>query len=105
MAWGGVVLTYTMARWDWPGFISRGLAHLGTLSYSMYVSHWLFVHDMPFHAWIPQLSKSMTTNAMLSVCLVVMPLIAAFSWLLYTVIEKPFFALRKSYLKELSPQK
>ena len=105
LAWGSVVLTYTMARWDWPGMISRGLAHLGTLSYSMYVSHWLFVHDMPFHAWIPQLSKSMTTNAALSICLVVMPLIAAFSWLLYTVIEKPFFALRKPYLKDLLPLK
>jgi peptidoglycan/LPS O-acetylase OafA/YrhL len=96
--WAGVILTYTMARWDWPSVLSRGLAHLGTLSYSIYITHWLFVHNMPFHQWIPQLSRSMPTNAALSVVLVVMPIIVGFSWLIYLVIEKPFFELRKSYL-------
>lgn len=103
LVWGGVVITYTMCRLDWPGVLSRGLAQLGTLSYSIYVTHWLFVHDMPFHAWIPQLSRSMTTNAFLSVGLVVMPLIALFSWLIFHVIEKPFFELRKSYLIKRDP--
>jgi peptidoglycan/LPS O-acetylase OafA/YrhL len=97
-AWAGVILTYTMARWDWPKAVSRGLAHLGTLSYSIYVTHWLFVHDMPFHRWIPRLSASMTTNAALSVIFVVMPLMIAVSYLIYCVIERPFFELRKSYI-------
>jgi peptidoglycan/LPS O-acetylase OafA/YrhL len=100
LGWASVVLTYTMCRFDWPSFISRGLAHLGTLSYSMYVSHWLFVNDMPLHNWIPQLSRSMTTHAAFACCLFVMPAVAAFSWLLYYVIERPFFELRKPYLRE-----
>lgn len=100
LAWGAVVMSYVSMRFDWPARVSRWLAGLGALSYSMYVTHWIFVGDVPFQKWIPQFSSSMTTNAVLTVCLVIMPVIAAVSWLTYHVIEKPFFELRKSYLKD-----
>jgi peptidoglycan/LPS O-acetylase OafA/YrhL len=98
LAWLGVVVTYTGMKWDWPAVVSKGLAWLGSLSYSLYVTHWLFVHNVPWHKWIPQLSGSMTTNAALSVLLVVLPVIVGVSWLVFEVVERPFFELRRSYL-------
>ena len=49
---------------------------------------------------LPQFSESMTTNALLSFTLVALPLLVLFSAITYYVIEKPFFELRRSYLKK-----
>jgi peptidoglycan/LPS O-acetylase OafA/YrhL len=99
LAWGSFVIPYASGTWDLPKPLSRMLSWLGSLSFSLYVSHWIFVNPTPWHRWLPLLSTSYPTAAILSVLLFVLPVIVLFSWLLYTVIEKPFFELRKTYLK------
>jgi peptidoglycan/LPS O-acetylase OafA/YrhL len=98
LAWAFLVLSYCVSRFELPSRISRGLAFLGTLSFSLYVNHWIFVHNMPFHRWLPQLSDNYPMNALLSVLFVVLPLLVTFSCLTYYVIERPFFELRRSYV-------
>ncbi len=104
LCWSLVILCYLMTPLDWPPVMSRSLAFLGTLSYSMYVCHWEFVHEVHYYKWLPQFSHSLTTNALLSVVLLVLPMLTAFTWLVFMVIERPFFDLRKSYLKSPTPK-
>ena len=101
--WALVILCYLMTPFDWPPMVSRSLAFLGTLSYSMYVCHWEFVHEVHYYNWLPQLSTSLTGNALLSVLLIVLPVLTAFTWLVFLLIERPFFELRKSYLIKRHP--
>ncbi len=103
--WALLIMTYVMSSFQLPGWLSRTLSFLGSLSFSLYVNHWIFVNNMPFHKWIPLLSNNYSSNAFLSVLLVVLPLLTAFSWLTHQIIERPFFELRKSYiLKDLEPK-
>jgi peptidoglycan/LPS O-acetylase OafA/YrhL len=108
LAWVFFTLAYVMNPWDWPERVSKTLGWLGALSFSLYVNHWLFVHDLTWRRlempWgrmaLPQFSESMTTNALLSFTFVALPLLVAFSAITYYVIEKPFFEMRRSYLKK-----
>ena len=107
-AWAFFTLAYVMNPWDWPERISKALGWLGALSFSLYINHWLFAHDLTWRRlempWgrmsLPQFSESMTTNALLSFTFVALPLLVLFSAITYYVIEKPFFELRRSYLKK-----
>ncbi|RBP36673.1 peptidoglycan/LPS O-acetylase OafA/YrhL [Roseimicrobium gellanilyticum] len=108
LAWAFFTLAYVLAPWDWPERISKALGWLGALSFSLYINHWIFAHDLTWRRlempWgrmaLPQLSESMTTNALLGFTFVALPLLVLFSAITYYVIEKPFFELRRSYLKK-----
>lgn len=104
VAWAALVLSYCVSRFELPAMLSRPLAFLGTLSFSLYVNHWLFVHNVPFHRWIPQLLDNYPMNALLSVLIAVLPVLVPFSCLTYYVIEKPFFELRRSYIVKDIPK-
>ncbi len=98
--WALLIMTYVMSPLELPSRLSRFFSFLGSLSFSLYVNHWLFVHNMPFHKWIPLLHKNYPINAFLSVLFVVMPLLVVLSWLTYLIIERPFFELRKTYIRK-----
>lgn len=103
--WALVILTYCLSRFELPARASRSLAFLGTLSFSLYVNHWFFVNTTPWQKWVPKLVSNFPMNALVSACLFVLPGLIVFSWLTYRVIEKPFFDLRRPYLrrKETAP--
>ncbi len=99
LAWAVFVIAYVKCELDWPEKVSRLFAWLGMLSFSIYVNHWLFVHDFPAYRYLPQLTKSLTINAAVTFTFVLLPILAAFSWLTYQIIERPFIEMRRSYLR------
>ena len=103
LAWCAFALSYVSCTIDWPRPVSRLFSWLGTLSFSLYVNHWLFVHDFPVARYVPLISSSLTTNAALVFLFIVLPVLALFSWLTYAVIELPFFSLRKTYIEKDKP--
>ena len=106
LGWLVFVLTYLKCDFDWPFGISRFLGWMGTLSFSLYVNHWLFVADFTYHDFsfygyhLPQFSKNLTNFAALGFILVLLPFLTLFSWLTYSVIERPFFEMRRSYIRK-----
>ena len=99
LAWAVFVIAYVKCELDWPEKVSRLFAWLGMLSFSIYVNHWLFVHDFPAYRYLPQFTKSLTINAAATFTFVLLPILAAFSWLTYQIIERPFIEMRRSYLR------
>jgi len=98
LCWALVILCYLTNPISLPAPVCRALAALGTLSYSLYVLHWVFVHQIHYSDWLPALSRSLVVNAVLTCSVVVLPPLVALSWMAYVVIERPFFELRQSYL-------
>jgi len=102
-AWLVFVLVYLKSDFDWPRPISRALGWLGTLSFSLYVNHWLFVADFPAYKYLGQFTKSFTDFSVISFTVFLLPFLVLFSWLTYQVIEKPFFELRRLYIRKPKP--
>ncbi len=100
LGWAIFVIAYVKCEIDWPNKVSRLFAWLGMLSFSIYVNHWLFVHDFPAYRYLPQFAQSLTTNAALTFTFVILPFLSAFSWLTFQIIERPFIEMRRSYLRK-----
>jgi peptidoglycan/LPS O-acetylase OafA/YrhL len=88
-----------------PGIplIGRFVAWLGTLSYSIYLNHWMIVQAC--FLWAAKLGVALTTPALVVAFTfgVVWPLVIACSALTYHVIELPFLRLRTPYLTDAEP--
>lgn len=101
--WAGFLWAYL--RTCWPGplvlryYTDRTLAALGTLSFSMYVMHNLVI--AAYNARLPMLPVpgGAVVQAMATGAVVVMPAVLALSALTYWLIERPFLAMRSTYLK------
>lgn len=100
--WAGLLWAYLHTRWPGPLALRRRvdatLAALGSISFSTYVMHNLVIAAV--NARLPllpvpggPLAQTLATGA-----LVVLPATLAVATVTYWVIERPFLALRKSYL-------
>lgn len=101
-AWVPLLLAYTCYAERLPGWLGKPLAAFGTISYSIYLLHNACITALP-QLWYPQLSADPNSQALLYVlCGVLLPLIVL-SALSYYVVERPFLALRVSYLRPTAP--
>lgn len=97
--WALVVLGYLAVLHGRHGLLSRLVAGLGAISYSMYLLHIVVItivlnHDLRFHV-----RHSPFLSALLTALIYVVPATVLVSTLSYHVIEKPFLALRRRYLE------
>jgi len=99
LAWAPLLLTYTSFADRIPSAVSRPLAAIGSISYSLYLLH------VPCIAILPRLFKPVFANdpnvaSQLYVALVILPVLIPLAALSYYVVERPFLGLRVRYLRE-----
>lgn len=102
LMWAGVVWTYLLARWPGPAGlrarIDRMLAALGAVSFSTYILHNLVIaaynKNLPLLPWGPGTAR----EAILTGVVLILPAVLLLSMLTYHLIEKPFLAMRGTYL-------
>jgi peptidoglycan/LPS O-acetylase OafA/YrhL len=97
VVWGQFILFYLAASALLPAPISRVVAFVGEISFSMYLLHFIVLKTLIHSNYVFALSPERTSNAFLNTLLVALPVTLAISALTYFVIEKPFLTLRRSY--------
>lgn len=98
-AWALLIVSYTAFASRVPGLISRPLAALGSISYSIYLLHYACVLFLPRFIPMPVRSDP-NWGSQLYVLTVVLPILLPLAALSYYVIERPFLRLRVRYLEE-----
>lgn len=98
-AWAAVIATYVGALDPWPRAVSRALAAIGQISYSVYLFHFAIVLIVVERglAWTP--FGRAGRDALLTTWGLIIPVTAALAALSYHTVELPFLALRRSYLR------
>ena len=101
--WAGFVWAYLCTRWPGPQALRQGvdraLAALGAVSFSTYVLHNLVIaaykaHLPPLATGAGPVADALATGALL------LPVVLALAAVTYQLIERPFLALRGSYLRQ-----
>lgn len=95
--WGIIIASYSNLHLVIPSFLDKTMAWLGTLSYSMYLNQ---NFSIQFASKIyKNLGLGLLGDAqILTFGVFVLLVLIAFSFLTYSVIEKPFLLLRVNYL-------
>ncbi|MET0384452.1 MAG: acyltransferase [Polyangiales bacterium] len=99
LAWAGLLVPYVLFAEHMPGVISRPLAALGSISYSIYLLHYPCILLLPQYVrpWL-QLEPNLASQAY--VALVVLPVLVPLAALTYYAVERPFLRMRVRYLQE-----
>lgn len=79
-------------------FLSKTLAKLGELSYSMYLMHFMIIVLIAAKLSLPNFLNNWWWSALAYGIFLVLPLTLALSYMTYSFIEKPFLQLRKKYV-------
>lgn len=98
--WATFILGYLSVGRHLPKLLDQLLAKLGTISYSMYLTHMIVILMVLRLQLTPGFLDTGTfTGAVMATALVILPLTLALSTLTYFAIEKPFLDFRVSYKK------
>lgn len=100
LAWGWFVLAYLGFRYRLPGRVESWMAQLGAISFSIYVMHNLTLAAIDKWIGVLPLHHDPVAAAALSALLVALPATIALAFVTYALIEKPFFSMRTSYLRD-----
>lgn len=110
--WGFFIVSYCASSFNFSRRVSTILATLGTLSFSMYVTHFYFSRALSIWCYprVERLWQSLTGTlphgsellwlAFFFSLFVVLPCTVALSWLTYNAIELPFLRMRIKYTKQ-----
>ena len=82
-----------------PAAVSRALAAIGTISYSIYLLHYVVVYQLATRDWLWRPTGNGYADALLNTAVVATPVILALSALTYLVVERPFLSRRGPYLE------
>ncbi|MFG3495308.1 acyltransferase family protein [Streptomyces sp. NPDC047928] len=98
--WALVVAAYVAGARTAGGALSRALARLGEVSFSVYLIHFMVLTVLCRYAGLADLLPSLPPvwAAFTLTLLVALPLTVALSFLTYHAIELPFLRLRRTYL-------
>lgn len=102
--WAGFVVCYLASAVSLPAKLSKILASIGVVSYSIYLWHWPGIWTVQHKGWWWHKLENTTQNAFLNTALFIAPALVAFAFLSYNLIEKPFSQLRVRYLVEAPPE-
>jgi peptidoglycan/LPS O-acetylase OafA/YrhL len=95
--WAAFIVGYLHLAQRIPGWLSRGLAQVGEVSFSMYLLHVAVIAAVlklgPFTFGLEP-----TGASVLNALLLVLPATIAVSWVTFRLIERPFLSLRVHYL-------
>lgn len=97
LLWTAFIAAYLEASAHIRPMMSRPLAALGTLSFSIYLTHRIVIDGMSKTGWLLTVGiVPAPWNSILNL-LIALPVILVISALTYHVVEKPFLDLRGSY--------
>ncbi len=98
--WGAFVLGWVGSATRLPATLSRVLAAIGTISYSMYLLHFIVIDAIAGSGLLLQpAGASPAAAALLSTALLVLPVTLLLSALSYRLVERPFLRLRGVYAR------
>jgi peptidoglycan/LPS O-acetylase OafA/YrhL len=102
LGWASVLVSYTLFANRVPAWLSQPLVGLGTISYSIYLLHFVCIVELP--RWFPFEPAGRPNLAAIVYALThVLPAVLPMAALTYYVVERPFLNLRVSYLRETKP--
>jgi peptidoglycan/LPS O-acetylase OafA/YrhL len=81
-----------------PAALSRAIAAVGAVSYSIYLLHFLVIQQLVLRGWFWRPTGDGYVDALVTTASVATPAILALSALSYYVVERPFLSLRRPYL-------
>lgn len=99
LLWAIFIVSYLVIFNSYTNPISKILAKLGELSFSIYLIHFVVIQIIVSKGLFFVLDISPFKNAILSSVVIVLPITIVVSLLTYNLIEKPFLKLRVKYLK------
>ena len=99
--WAIFMLGYLSVTRHYPVFINKGLVALGTVSYSIYLTHFIVLDFFMRYDFdrVVTLENALGT-AVVNIFLFIMPLVIGVSSITYYLIERPFLERRKDYIQE-----
>ena len=97
VGWAAFLLGYVQSANAARGAWSRLVAAVGTVSYSIYLTHFVVIHTLATHGWLPFASGHVVRDALLNTLLVALPPTLLLATLTYAVVERPFLRLRGTY--------
>ncbi len=96
--WAFFIICYLSVSSYIPVFISKVLANIGKISYSIYLIHFLIIQVAVKHNLFFQFPGTSTgIDAFLNTMLFIIPVTIAVSFITYTFVEKPFLDMRIKY--------
>ncbi|MEU5950883.1 acyltransferase [Streptomyces sp. NPDC047525] len=95
--WALVVLTY-VATVSSAGLVSRGIAKVGEMSFSVYLLHYMVVTMFISHRWWIELTGRPVMDAFITTTAAVLPITLAAAVVTFNGIERPFLRWRRAYL-------
>lgn len=98
--WGIFVLGYLSVSRHFNSRLGAALVGIGTVSYSIYLVHYIILDFFMDNNWDTLLTLSdPVAMAVLNTFLLIMPVVIAVSGISYFLIERPFLVRRRSYTK------
>lgn len=97
LLWAAFILGYIAFAGASKGLLPRALAAVGTVSYSVYLTHFLLIQLMLAKGWVLTPTGRPLPDALLTSVVLVLPLCLMCATLTYHCIEKPFLSLRRAY--------
>jgi len=97
--WAIFIIGYLSLGRHFPAALGKGLVALGTVSYSIYLVHYVvldFLMGRDWDVWLRVADPFGT--ALLNTTLILMPLVVLISAGTYWLIERPFLVRRKTYM-------
>ena len=99
-AWATFVIGYLSLARHFNPQVSRGLIGLGTVSYSIYLAHYVVLDYFMRNNLDTTLQvDNPLATAVLNTAVIIMPLVIASAMLTYRTIERPFLLRRRTYVK------
>ena len=97
LAWVAVILAWTGVAPHLPGLLSAALCHVGRVSFSIYLLHFLVIEVVRTHLLFLAPPDAPYRAALLLGVLLVVPLTIAVASFTHAAVEAPFMALRRRY--------
>lgn len=98
--WAAIIPSYIVISAHLPRMLSKSLAHVGLLSYSMYLTHFIVISIFVQYRYVYDFGIGIKGNALANTVVFALPLIIGLSVLTYTMVEKPFLNMRISYFRK-----
>ena len=98
--WGLFLLAYLRVADLVPGWLSRGLTFLGTISYSIFLIHFIVISLLAKQQVRLDLGLDYIGNALVTTLCLALPMTLVLAGLTYGCIEKPFLELRGKYHRD-----
>ncbi|GBC63257.1 acyltransferase [Desulfonema ishimotonii] len=98
LVWGVFIISYSAVSTGIPRCVSRPISYVGTISYSLYLIHFVVIDSFIRHDLLISFSDARPIwTALIFTALIILPIVIFISAITYTFIEKPFLDMRVSY--------